>query len=52
VELDDMLAEVALVKLMWALRRTSSLEELAKLMLTPVAREVGARVLPQGVGGV
>jgi glutamyl-tRNA(Gln) amidotransferase subunit D len=52
VELDDMLAEVALVKLMWALRRTSSLEELARLMLTPVAREVGSRTLPQGVGGV
>lgn len=49
VELDDMLSEVALVKLMWALRRADDMAELVRIMLTPVAHEVGARILPHGV---
>jgi len=47
VELDDMLPEVALVKLMWALHRARGVPELSRVMLTPVARELGARILPE-----
>lgn len=49
VELDDMLAETALVKLMWALHRARDLEEVRRLMLTPVAGEMGGRILPRSV---
>ncbi|MEM2011730.1 MAG: Glu-tRNA(Gln) amidotransferase subunit GatD, partial [Nitrososphaerota archaeon] len=48
VELSDMLSEVALVKLMWALHRATDLTELARIMLTPIAHEIGGRILPQG----
>ncbi|GBC70996.1 L-asparaginase 1 [Candidatus Calditenuaceae archaeon HR02] len=49
VELGDLLPEVALVKLMWVLYRAQSLPDVSKMMITPVARELGARMLPEGV---
>jgi glutamyl-tRNA(Gln) amidotransferase subunit D len=44
--LDDMLSEVALVKLMWALKRSSDLGEIRRLMLTRIAGEIGDRSEP------
>jgi glutamyl-tRNA(Gln) amidotransferase subunit D len=44
--LDDMLPEVALVKLMWALKRSSDLGEIRRLMLTRIAGEIGDRSEP------
>jgi len=38
-----MLPEVAYVKLAWALGRTPDLEEVRKIMLTPVAGEITER---------
>jgi len=40
---DDMLAETAYVKLSWALRRARDLEEVRRIMLTPLAGEIGER---------
>jgi len=40
VEGEDMLPEVALVKLMWALANTSDAEAAAKMMRRPVAGEI------------
>jgi glutamyl-tRNA(Gln) amidotransferase subunit D len=39
----NMLPEVAYVKLAWALGRTTDLEEVRKIMLTPVAGETTER---------
>ncbi|MEM0374950.1 MAG: Glu-tRNA(Gln) amidotransferase subunit GatD [Nitrososphaerota archaeon] len=44
--LDDMLPEVALVKLMWVLHRAHDLEEIRRLMLTRIAGEIGDRSEP------
>lgn len=44
--LDDMLPETAYVKLSWALARAKDLEEVRRLMLTPIAGELGERSLP------
>ena len=44
--LDDMLAETAYVKLSWCLGRSEDLEEVKRLMLTPLAGEIGWRSLP------
>ena len=43
VFLDDMLTEVATVKLMWALAQTDDLVELKRIMLKPLAGEIKAR---------
>jgi glutamyl-tRNA(Gln) amidotransferase subunit D len=43
---EDMLPEVAYVKLMWALPKASDLEELKKLMLANIAGEISARTRP------
>ena len=40
---ENMLPEVAYVKLGWALGQTSDLEEVKKLMLTPIAEEITPR---------
>jgi len=51
--LGDMLPETAYVKLCWALARARDVEEVRRLMLTPLAGELGARSLPawMEVGG-
>jgi glutamyl-tRNA(Gln) amidotransferase subunit D len=41
-----MLPEVALVKLMWALKRSSDLGEVRRLMLTRIAGEIGDKSEP------
>jgi glutamyl-tRNA(Gln) amidotransferase subunit D len=43
---EDMLPEVAYVKLMWLLPKASDLEELKKLMLTNIAGEITPRTRP------
>lgn len=53
VPLDDMLAEVALVKLMWVLGNLgegAGLEEVKELMLTNIAGEIYSRSLPNVEG--
>ncbi len=40
---DDMLAETAYVKLSWALKRASDLEEVRRIMTTNLAGEIGER---------
>jgi len=47
--LDDMLPETAYVKLSWCLARASDLDEVKKLMLTPIAGELGGRSLPSKI---
>lgn len=47
--LDDMLPETAYVKLSWCLGQTEELEEVRRLMLTPIAGELGERSLPREV---
>lgn len=44
--LDDMLPETAYVKLSWTLAQTTDVEEVKKIMLTPLAGEIGERSLP------
>ncbi len=44
--LDDMLPETAYVKLSWCLARARDLEDVKRLMLTPIAGELGERSLP------
>ncbi len=44
IPVDDMLAETAYVKLSWVLARTRDLGEVRRLMLTPLAGEVGERL--------
>lgn len=48
VPLDDILPETAYVKLSWCLARARELEEVKRLMLKPVAGEMGARSMPRG----
>ena len=43
VPLEDMLPETAVVKLMWVLAQTDSLEEVRRLMLTDIAGEFSPR---------
>jgi glutamyl-tRNA(Gln) amidotransferase subunit D len=47
VPTDDMFPETALVKLMWTLGQTSTLEEAKKLFKTNIAGELSPRTLPQ-----
>jgi len=46
VPLDDMLPETAYVKLSWCLARARDLEEVRRLMLTPISGELGGRSTP------
>lgn len=46
VPLDDMLPETAYVKLSWALAQARDLEEVKRLMLAPIAGEIGNRSMP------
>ncbi|GBC69173.1 L-asparaginase 1 [archaeon HR01] len=50
VPLDNMLAETALVKLMWVLARAEEYEEVKRLMATNLVGEMGGRSMPEGVG--
>jgi glutamyl-tRNA(Gln) amidotransferase subunit D len=50
IPLEDMFPETALVKLMWVLGQTSSLEEAKKLLQANVAGEFSPRTLPQELG--
>ncbi|MEW6328871.1 MAG: Glu-tRNA(Gln) amidotransferase subunit GatD [Candidatus Micrarchaeota archaeon] len=43
IHCEDMLPEVAYIKLMWALGKSRNFEEVKKLMLTPVAGEITER---------
>lgn len=45
IPLEDMLAETALVKLMWILAQTSEIEEAAKLLRVNIAGEISQRTL-------
>ncbi len=45
--LEDMLTETALVKLMWVLPQTKSLDKVREMMLTPVAGEITDRTLTE-----
>jgi len=47
LQLEDMLAETALVKMMWALGQTENPEEAKKIMLTNLAGEFSERRIPQ-----
>ena len=43
IPLDNMLPEAAFIKLGWALGQTGDLEEVKKIMLTPINEEITAR---------
>jgi len=45
IPLEDMLAETALVKLMWAFGQTSNVEEAKNLLTTNIAHEISPRTL-------
>ena len=45
--LEDMLAECALVKLMWALGKSKEEEEIKKIMLSNLANELNPRISPK-----
>jgi glutamyl-tRNA(Gln) amidotransferase subunit D len=47
VPLEDMLAETALVKLMWVFGQTDDVEEAKKLLTTNIAGEFSSRTLLQ-----
>jgi glutamyl-tRNA(Gln) amidotransferase subunit D len=47
IPLEDMLAETALVKLMWCLGQIADPEEAKKLLITNVAGELEPRTLPE-----
>lgn len=49
--LEDMLAETALVKLMWTLGQTSNAQEAKKLLTTNIANEISARTLTEANTG-
>jgi len=51
IPLEDMLAETALVKLMWALGQTKETEEAKKLLTTNIAFEISPRTLFEQVEG-
>jgi glutamyl-tRNA(Gln) amidotransferase subunit D len=50
IPLEDMLAETALVKLMWIFGQTSDVEEAKKLLKTNIAGEFSPRTLPEEIG--
>lgn len=53
VPLEDMLAETALVKLMWAFGNTDKIEEAKKLLTTNIANEIAPRtVYEENFGGI
>jgi glutamyl-tRNA(Gln) amidotransferase subunit D len=43
VPLEDMIPETALVKLMWVLAQTKSVDKVRELMLSPIAGEITPR---------
>jgi len=45
IPLGDMLAETALVKLMWVFGQTSDIEEAKNLLTTNIAHEISPRTL-------
>jgi glutamyl-tRNA(Gln) amidotransferase subunit D len=47
ISLEDMLSETALVKLMWALGQTKSLEEARRLLTSNIAGEISSRTLSE-----
>ncbi len=47
IPLEDMLAETALVKIMWILGQTSDIEEAKRLLTTNIANEISARTLSE-----
>jgi glutamyl-tRNA(Gln) amidotransferase subunit D len=47
IPLEDMLAETALVKLMWIFGQTKNIEEAKKLLKTNIAEEFSQRTLPE-----
>jgi glutamyl-tRNA(Gln) amidotransferase subunit D len=47
IPLEDMLAETALVKLMWILSQTKKLDEAKKLLSKNIANEISPRTLPE-----
>jgi glutamyl-tRNA(Gln) amidotransferase subunit D len=51
VPLEDMLAETALVKLMWTLAQTKDRDEAKKLLTTNIAGEISSRTLFEEVEG-
>jgi glutamyl-tRNA(Gln) amidotransferase subunit D len=50
IPLEDMLAETALVKLMWVLGQTTDAEEAKKLMRTNIAGELSPRTVLDKIG--
>jgi glutamyl-tRNA(Gln) amidotransferase subunit D len=52
IPMEDMLAETAFVKLMWALGQTASTEDAKKLLRTNVAGELSPRSLPEVMSDV
>jgi glutamyl-tRNA(Gln) amidotransferase subunit D len=50
IPLEDMLAETAIVKLMWVLGQTDNIEEAKELLITNVAGEFSPRTLLEGIG--
>jgi glutamyl-tRNA(Gln) amidotransferase subunit D len=50
IPLEDMLAETALVKLMWIFGQTQDLEQVKKLLRTNIAGELSPRTLPEKIG--
>jgi glutamyl-tRNA(Gln) amidotransferase subunit D len=50
IPLDDMLAETALVKLMWIFGQTKDPEEAKRLLKTDIAGELSPRTLPDKIG--
>jgi len=47
IPLEDMLAETALVKLMWTFGQTKKTDEAKKLLTTNIANEISPRTLPE-----
>jgi len=50
IPLEDMFPETALVKLMWVMGQTTSVEEAKKLLKTNIAGEFSPRTLPEEIG--
>jgi len=51
IPLEDMLAETALVKLMWTLGQTDNIEESKTLLTTNIAHEISPRTLSEATTG-
>jgi glutamyl-tRNA(Gln) amidotransferase subunit D len=47
IPLEDMLAETALVKLMWIFSQTKKVDEAKKLLIRNIANEISPRTLPE-----